>query len=86
LRFFSPDELIRLFGFADIDKSFSSTYVSTSSLIDQEKKDIIKKSFFPEHISKRKCYELIGNSLNVIVVSHLLQFLFESEFNLKNDK
>lgn len=31
---------------------------------------------FPSSLSDRKCYELIGNSLNVTVVTHLLHFLF----------
>ena len=30
---------------------------------------------FPPGLSSRKCYELIGNSLNVTVVTHLLRYL-----------
>ena len=36
--------------------------------------------FFPSNITYRKCYELIGNSLSVTVVSHLLEYLFSSTF------
>lgn len=90
LRFFSPDELIRLFGFAGIDSDSSNliTDKSDTEIFHEEnvEKEKRKNSFFPPHISKRKCYELIGNSLNVIVVSNLLQLLFnESEFNSANN-
>ena len=28
-------------------------------------------------MTHRKCYELIGNSLNVMVVTHVLRYMFE---------
>ncbi|RYH15273.1 hypothetical protein EON65_31985 [archaeon] len=49
-RYFSPTELLRLFGFP---ASFT----------------------WPSDVSKRKCYELIGNSINVTVASRLLRHL-----------
>jgi hypothetical protein len=58
LRYFSPTELLRLFGFNT--NRFS----------------------FPVTLSHRKAFELIGNSINVTVVKHLLLFLFrESRLN-----
>lgn len=47
IRYFTPQELLRLFGFP---KSFH----------------------FPAGLNKSKCYELIGNSINVEVVARLL--------------
>ena len=32
---------------------------------------------FPPSMSNRKCYELIGNSINVVVASHVLTFMFD---------
>lgn len=34
---------------------------------------------FPEHVKTKKQYELIGNSVNVKVVSHLLDFLLQQK-------
>lgn len=142
LRFFSPEELLRLFGFIDVmgggvddgngrkmsrdaDKKYiwndcrhlinsnssnirnnsSSSSSSNNSSDNNDSKasndksypercqgqeqiddattlevevelELYAKPFFPPSISNRKCYELIGNSLNVIVVSHLLHYLF----------
>jgi site-specific DNA-cytosine methylase len=67
LRYFTPEELLRLFGFLSPDTS-SSPHPT--------------ESFFPldeTTLTNRKKYELIGNSLNVTVASCLLQFLFEVE-------
>ena len=50
VRYFTPTELLRLFGFPD---SFS----------------------WPADASKRKRFELIGNSINVHVTSRLLRYL-----------
>lgn len=51
LRYLSPKELLRLFGFPE-EFSFPSDKVTT-----------------------RKCYELIGNSINITVASNLLERL-----------
>jgi tRNA (cytosine38-C5)-methyltransferase len=50
LRYLSPSELLRLFGF----------HVSFT---------------FPDGLSNRQCYALVGNSINVTVASHLLRHL-----------
>jgi hypothetical protein len=52
LRYFSPSELLRIFGFS---ASFR----------------------FPPSVSNRKAYELIGNSLNVVVVAKLFSYMLE---------
>jgi site-specific DNA-cytosine methylase len=56
LRYFSPRELLRLFGFPEAP-SFC---------------------FPPGSVPRRKAYELIGNSLNVDVAAHLIEFLLEN--------
>jgi tRNA (cytosine38-C5)-methyltransferase len=96
LRFFSPDELIRLFGFRGLDHIEINKIDNERSIKDIDGNDngngksndgssssgkevneeVEMKNFFPPHIPQKKCFELIGNSLNVIVVSHLLDFLF----------
>lgn len=54
LRYFTPRELLHIFGFP-----------RTSFCI-------------PSGVTNRKAYELIGNSLNVDVATHILRFLFEN--------
>jgi tRNA (cytosine38-C5)-methyltransferase len=61
LRYFSPTELLRVFGFP-VECGYS----------------------FPPAIAAnpRKCYALIGNSLNVTVVKYLLEYMFvNAQFN-----
>ena len=60
LRYFTPEELLNLFGF---NQTQQNIYL-----------------FFPknEKLTLRKKYELIGNSLNVIVATKLIDFLFHS--------
>jgi len=55
LRYFSPDELLRLFCFEDAgsDRTFR----------------------WPEGVSIKAKYRLIGNSINVLVVSALIEHL-----------
>ena len=60
LRYLTPNELLRLFGFNQPLKSTHDLFV------------------FPEEVSLRKQYELIGNSLSVDVVHHLLSRLLTS--------
>jgi tRNA (cytosine38-C5)-methyltransferase len=66
LRYFTPEELLRLFGFDSPPLSSGSPTVG---------------GFFPidEKLTLRKKYELIGNSLNVTVASRLLQLLLGSK-------
>ncbi|KAJ7031500.1 S-adenosyl-L-methionine-dependent methyltransferase [Mycena alexandri] len=60
LRYFSPDELLRLFSF-------------TPSLPGSSERPFI----WPEGISRKSKYRLIGNSINIKVVEELIGFLFE---------
>ncbi len=55
LRYFSPEELLRLFCFKDAggDGTFR----------------------WPEGVSTKSKYRLIGNSVNVLVVSELIEYL-----------
>jgi tRNA (cytosine38-C5)-methyltransferase len=55
LRYFSPEELLRLFCFEDVGSS--STFR------------------WPEGVSTKTKYRLIGNSVNVMVVSALIEHL-----------
>ena len=59
LRYFSPEELLRLFCFEDVgtsDRTFR----------------------WPEGVSTKTKYRLIGNSVNVLVVSTLIECLCQS--------
>ncbi|KAJ7356625.1 S-adenosyl-L-methionine-dependent methyltransferase [Mycena albidolilacea] len=58
LRYFSPEELLRLFAFAPVHDS-SPAFV------------------WPDSISRKTKYRLIGNSVNVKVVQELIGYLFE---------
>lgn len=58
LRYFSPEELLRLFAFTPLQDS-SPTFV------------------WPNSISRKTKYRLIGNSVNVKVVQELIGYLFE---------
>ena len=91
LRFLSPTELLRLFGFIPLEQprknlkrsnlDFENSFRNeTSILVECDLYD--NKPFFPSNITNRKCYELIGNSLSVTVVSHLLEFLMKSSFKI----
>lgn len=60
LRYFSPNELLRLFSFSQ-----------TSPLPSAEPSFI-----WPPEISKKTRYKLIGNSVNVAVIAHLIEYLF----------
>jgi site-specific DNA-cytosine methylase len=89
LRFFSPPELLRLFGFLQLQQSRENLKLSSMDCADSDSEKAIlhaesnlfnDKPFFPPNVTNRKCYELIGNSLSVTVVSHLLEFLMKSSF------
>jgi site-specific DNA-cytosine methylase len=88
LRFFSPPELLRLFGFLPLQQSRKNLKrsnmdcASDETTVDVESNLLDEKPFFPSNVTNRKCYELIGNSLSVTVVSHLLEFLLKSSFKL----
>jgi len=72
LRFFAPEELARLFGFVDIDVDASAEGDASAGITGS------RGVFFPPGVSHRKCYELIGNSLSVVVVGHLLRYMFSA--------
>lgn len=57
LRYFSPTELLRLFGFQGTGDENGFKW--------------------PSGMTAKSKYRLIGNSVNVDVVVHLLQFLFQ---------
>jgi len=57
LRYFSPEELLRLFCFENAGSTFR----------------------WPEGVSTKTKYRLIGNSVNVFVVSALIQYLCHYE-------
>ncbi|KAJ7232850.1 S-adenosyl-L-methionine-dependent methyltransferase [Mycena haematopus] len=61
LRYFSPEELLRLFCFTPVPYSSPDgpTFI------------------WPETISRKTKYRLIGNSVNVKVVQELIEYLFE---------
>lgn len=86
LRFFSPTELLRLFGFIPLKQSRKHLKRSSIDLEINSTSDFVENvlvdelPFFPPNMTNRKCYELIGNSLSVTVVSHLLNFLMKSSF------
>ena len=87
LRFFSPDELLRIFGFLPLPdkiqrinlKRPSSDFEENANNIEEgSMKNAVrlsKSSFFPENVTTVNCYQMIGNSLSVTVVSHLLDFM-----------
>ena len=55
LRYFSPEELLRLFCFDDLGGNNTFRW--------------------PEGVSTKTKYRLIGNSVNVLVVSKLIEYL-----------
>lgn len=67
LRYFSPTELLRLFQFDDPSDLPSASVHKPVSFI------------WPDDISKKAKYKLIGNSVNVKVVTSLIVYLFLSE-------
>ena len=59
LRYFSPQELLRLFCFENRGDGGKGVFQ------------------WPEGVSRKSQYRLIGNSVNVRVVRELIDFLFE---------
>jgi tRNA (cytosine38-C5)-methyltransferase len=62
LRYLSPEELLRLFSFTP---PLTSTHLPEHSF------------FWPDGVSRKTKYRLIGNSVNVNVVQELVSYLFE---------
>jgi len=72
LRYFSPSELLRLFAFDQCEEN------QITSNQGQEGKSVGYNDFvWPEGITKKTKYRLIGNSVNVKVVTELINFLYE---------
>lgn len=69
LRYFTPEELLNLFGFNDVNENNT------------------RKISFPneEKLTLRKKYELIGNSLNVIVANKLIDFMLSSSLSTSSN-
>ncbi|KAJ4480347.1 S-adenosyl-L-methionine-dependent methyltransferase [Lentinula lateritia] len=67
LRYFTPSELLRIFHF----------YLPSSPNDDRNGSTLTDKFFWPESISTKTKYRLIGNSVNVHVVTELINFLYE---------
>ncbi|KAI5119794.1 hypothetical protein M0805_006591 [Coniferiporia weirii] len=63
LRYFSPSELLRLFHFEPLQSPNGSNI----------------KFIWPQGVSEKSKYRLIGNSVNVEVVRHLINYLFEGD-------
>ncbi|KAJ6577108.1 hypothetical protein B0H10DRAFT_927418 [Mycena sp. CBHHK59/15] len=62
LRYFSPEELLRLFSF----------------MPPRQSSNVPEHPFvWPDGVSRKTKYRLIGNSVNVRVVQELIRFLFE---------
>ncbi len=71
LRYFSPSELLRIF-------AFDTTRVeSVSRLMDPSAPGLKRaNSQWPDTVSLKSKYKLIGNSVNVHVVQQLIEYLF----------
>ena len=77
LRRFTPRELLTLFGF--IDTSMPSTKAPTSTTARNSAPQQPEQEFhFPPTINLEHQYKLIGNSINVTVVTELLKELLSS--------
>ncbi|KAF9485437.1 S-adenosyl-L-methionine-dependent methyltransferase [Pholiota conissans] len=70
LRYFAPSELLRIFAF---------DHMSSTSSRSKEKADNRENAEFiwPETVSTKSKYKLIGNSVNVLVVQKLIEYLFD---------
>ncbi|KAL0060369.1 hypothetical protein AAF712_012820 [Marasmius tenuissimus] len=65
LRYFSPAELLRLFAFGETD-----AILSTEKNVDDGFRFV-----WPRDVSLKSKYRLIGNSVNVLVVQRLIEYL-----------
>lgn len=72
LRYLAPSELLRIFAF---DPPFPSRHTPEDTTKNPEER---KKTEFtwPETVSTKSKYKLIGNSVNVHVVQMLIEYLF----------
>jgi len=75
LRYFTPSELLRLLCFLPLQPT------SSSNLGDKQDDRLRRLSSFswPSDISRKTKYKLLGNSVNVLVVTALIDFLFADE-------
>lgn len=75
LRYFAPSELLGLFGFRP---PANKEAVASASTAEESLTSQVKEYTFPPLVSNRQCYELIGNSVNVTVIYHLLVSLLDA--------
>lgn len=76
LRYFSTSELLRIFSFDILHgESVPGSMVSTNGTE-------VRQLTWPDTVSTKSRYKLIGNSVNVHVVQQLIEYLFhEPETN-----
>jgi tRNA (cytosine38-C5)-methyltransferase len=72
LRYFAPSELLRIFAFEPPFPSRHTSEDTTKNPEEQKKTEFI----WPETVSTKSKYKLIGNSVNVHVVQMLIEYLF----------
>ncbi len=70
LRYFSPSELLRIFAFD------TTRGESVSRLMDPAAGTETGQLTWPDTVSLKSKYKLIGNSVNVHVVQQLIEYLF----------
>lgn len=71
LRYFTPSELLRIFNFTVSDETETRPSSNLDNAISAAK-DFV----WPQGVSTKTKYRLIGNSVNVRVVKELIEFLF----------
>lgn len=71
LRYFSSDELLRLFHF---------TPPGNLPFADGTQTQALQSFIWPVSVSEKAKYRLIGNSVNVEVVRRLINYLFLGDF------
>ena len=69
LRYFSPAELLRLFHFEPPTGTQASNF---------------RRFIWPDNLSAKTKYRLIGNSVNVEVVRRLINYLLEGDSDVQN--
>jgi site-specific DNA-cytosine methylase len=82
LRYFTPLEAARIMGFPPEFSFPGSHFLSTTKIVSVHDQT---KIIFPDGMSNRKQYGLIGNSLHVGVVSLLLRYLCSGYFYHESD-
>ena len=77
LRYFTPTELLRLFQFIQPSTMYSSMEPNPGMGSETQ---LQQESFvWPQSVSRKSKYRLIGNSVNVDVVRRLIVYLFKGD-------